>query len=179
VSADDLGQWRDRQAILDCLTRFARGMDRFDRELVLSAFHAEAICDYGPYVGGPEGLCDWNDAIRPTVAATHHHLTNHSSEIAGDTAHAETYLIYSAHRQDGSVWQANGRYLDRLERRHDEWRLVTRYCVIESAVTLGTCELPFDGIADLYANGAPAQDRSDPSYRRPLTNRRAPRALGE
>jgi hypothetical protein len=177
--AGELHIWFDRQAILDCLTRFARGMDRFDRALMLSAFHPGATCDYGPYVGGPDGLCDWNDAIRPTVACTHHHLTNHSCEVSGTVAHAETYLIYNAHRHDGSVWQANGRYIDRLERREDEWRIATRYCVIESAVTLGRCELPFDGIADLHANGAPAFDRSDPSYRRPLDNRRTPRALGD
>jgi hypothetical protein len=179
MTAGELRIWFDRQAILDCLTRFARGMDRFDRALVLSAFHADATCDYGPYVGGPEGLCDWNDAIRPTVTCTHHHLTNHSCDLSGETAHAETYLIYNAHRSDGSVWQANGRYIDRLDRREGEWRIAARYCVIESAVTLGTCELPFGGIADLHANGAPAPDRSDPSYRRPLDNRRAPRTLGD
>jgi hypothetical protein len=89
--AGELHIWFDRQAILDCLTRFARGMDRFDRALVLSAFHPGATCDYGPYVGGPDGLCDWNDAIRPTVACTHHHLTNHSCEVSGTVAHAETY----------------------------------------------------------------------------------------
>lgn len=169
----------DRQAILDCLTRFARGMDRFDRELVVSAFHPGAVCDYGPYVGPSEGLCDWNERIRPTIVATHHHLTNHACQIDGDAAHAETYLIYSAHRRDGSIWQANGRYLDRLERRGGEWRLTMRYCVIETAGTVARCELPFDGIPDLYANGAPALNRSDPSYRRPLTNRRTPRALDE
>ena len=33
----------ERQDILDCLVRFSRGMDRFDRALFLSAFHADAI----------------------------------------------------------------------------------------------------------------------------------------
>ena len=37
----------DRQAILDCLTRYCRGMDRFDRALVLSAYHPDAIDDHG------------------------------------------------------------------------------------------------------------------------------------
>ena len=32
----------DRQDITDCLTRFSRGMDRFDRDLFLSAFHPDA-----------------------------------------------------------------------------------------------------------------------------------------
>ena len=46
----------DRQDILDCLTRFSRGMDRFDRELFLSAFHPDAFIAAGDFVGGPEAL---------------------------------------------------------------------------------------------------------------------------
>ena len=44
----------DRQAILDCLTRYGRGVDRFDRELVLSAYHPDAIDDHGAFVGTRE-----------------------------------------------------------------------------------------------------------------------------
>jgi hypothetical protein len=40
----------DRQDILDCLTRFSRGMDRFDRELFLSAFHPDATIAAGVFV---------------------------------------------------------------------------------------------------------------------------------
>ncbi len=32
----------NRQDITDCLTRFCRGIDRFDRDLFLSAFHPDA-----------------------------------------------------------------------------------------------------------------------------------------
>ena len=46
----------DRQDILDCLIRFSRGMDRFDRELFLSAFHADATIAAGSFVGGPQAL---------------------------------------------------------------------------------------------------------------------------
>ena len=42
----------DLQDIVDCLTRFSRGMDRFDRELVLSAFHPDAVIAAGDFVGG-------------------------------------------------------------------------------------------------------------------------------
>ena len=38
MAAERLGWLLDRQDILDCLTRFRRGMDRFDRELLLSPF---------------------------------------------------------------------------------------------------------------------------------------------
>jgi hypothetical protein len=167
----------DRQEILDCLTRFARGNDRFDRDLVLSCFHPGAICDYGPYVGGPEGLFDWADSLRPQVTCTYHVLTNHSCDILGDTAHTETYLTYTVCRLDGTIWQANGRYLDRLERRNGEWKILFRRCIVEAAGTVTTCALPFEGVADLHKNGRPTHDRTDPSYQRPLANHRKLRNL--
>jgi hypothetical protein len=167
----------DRQAILDCLVRFSRGMDRYDRDLVFSAFHPDAVCDYGPYVGDPEGLYAWAVALKASIVCVHHHLTNHSCEIAGDTAHAETYMIYNARYADETLWQAHGRYIDRLERRDGEWKIAMRYCVIEAAGPTGTCTLPFTGIDDIAANGAPSLDRSDPSYLRPLANRRKLRAF--
>ena len=53
----------DRQAILDCLTRYCRGVDRFDRELVLSAYHSDAIDDHGAFVGTREEFIDWAFAL--------------------------------------------------------------------------------------------------------------------
>ena len=51
-----LEQLLDRQEILDCLLRFCRGMDRFDRELFLSAFHSDAIIAAGEFVAGQGNL---------------------------------------------------------------------------------------------------------------------------
>src|SRR5882724_2908499 len=45
-----LRQLLDRQAILDCLHRYTRGVDRLDRQLLLSAYHADAIDDHGLFV---------------------------------------------------------------------------------------------------------------------------------
>jgi hypothetical protein len=46
-----------------------------------------------------------------------------------------------------------GRYLDRLERRHGEWRLALRTDVAEWSGAVPALPLPFDGVADLFANG--------------------------
>src|SRR5207302_4545034 len=54
-----LEQLLERQDILDCMVRFSRGMDRFDRELFLSAFHADAVIAAGEFVGNPVALYDW------------------------------------------------------------------------------------------------------------------------
>lgn len=95
MDADRLAQMDlllDRQDILDCLTRFSRGMDRFDRDVFLSAFHPDAVVAAGDFVGHPMDVYDWATAMHERgQVATHHNLLNHTCEIDGDTAHTETY----------------------------------------------------------------------------------------
>ncbi|HEX5143345.1 MAG TPA: nuclear transport factor 2 family protein [Mycobacterium sp.] len=165
----------DRQDITDCLTRFSRGMDRFDREVFLSAFHPDAVIAAGDFVGGPDELYEWAHTMHDRgQLATQHNLLNNSCEIDGDTAHSETYYLFAARNRDQSNWIAGGRYLDRLERRSGEWRIALRTNVIEWSGLAPTIPIPFAGVPGIDANGAPARDRTDPSYRRPLTNRRQP-----
>ncbi|HEX4376074.1 MAG TPA: nuclear transport factor 2 family protein [Steroidobacteraceae bacterium] len=166
----------DRQEILDCLTRFCRGMDRFDRELYLSAFHADAWMAAGPYVGDVQGCYDWAQAMHEAgQIATHHNLLNNTLDIRGESAHSETYYLFVARNRDDSNWMAGGRYLDRLERRAGAWKIALRTNIIEWSGILPTMPLPFADVPDIQGNGAPSRDRSDPSYQRPLLNRRAAR----
>ena len=96
-----LEQLLDRQDILDCLTRFSRGMDRFDRELFLSAFHPDAVIAAGPFVGGPDELYDWASELHEQgQSATHHNLLNHTCDIDGDVAHTETYYLFVGRNRD-------------------------------------------------------------------------------
>jgi hypothetical protein len=170
----------DRQDILDALTRFSRGLDRFDRAVFLSAFHDDATIAAGPFVGGPVDLWDWSSAMHEAgQAATHHALLNHSADIDGDTAHAETYYLFAARNRDESNWIAGGRYIDRLEKRDGAWRIAMRTNTIEWSGILPTMPLPFADVPDIHGNGAAARDPSDPSYARPLANRRAPNVPGK
>jgi len=164
----------ERQEILDCLVRFSRGMDRFDRELFLSAFHPDATIAAGDFVGDPRALYDWASAMHEQgQVATHHNLLNHTCEITGHTAHTETYYIFVGRNRDESNWIAGGRYIDRLERRERGWRIALRTNVIEWSGLLPTMPLPFADVPDIHGNGAPARSKDDPSYRRPLVNLRA------
>ena len=70
MDAERLGWLLDRQDILDCLTRFSRGMDRFDR-VVLSAFHPDAVIAAGDFVGGPGELYDWASAMHEQGQVAH------------------------------------------------------------------------------------------------------------
>jgi hypothetical protein len=163
----------ERQDILDCLTRFSRGMDRFDRELFLSAFHPDATIAAGVFVGGPVALYNWASAMHEQgQVATHHNLLNLTCAIDGDTAHTELYYLFVGRNRDDSNWIAGGRYIDRLERRGGEWRIALRTNVIEWSGVVPTMPLPFADVPDIHGNGAPTRSRDDPSYQRPLTNRR-------
>ena len=165
----------DRQDILDCLTRFSRGMDRFDREVFLSAFHPDAVIAAGPFVGGPVELYDWASNLHAQgQSATMHNLLNVTCEIDGDTAHVETYYLFVGRNRDETNWAAGGRYVDRLERREGAWKIATRCNAIEWSGMVPTMDLPFADVPGIELNGAAARGPEDISYRRPFTNRREP-----
>jgi hypothetical protein len=174
----------DRHDIADCLTRFSRGMDRFDRDCFLSAFHDDAVIAAGPFVGTAPDCWDWAIPMhRAGQVLTHHSLLNNTVEIDGDTAHSETYYQFVARNhpwEEGggeTVMLAGGRYIDRLERRPNEhgdsaWKIALRTNIIEWSCIQPAMPLPFGDVPDIAANGVSARDRSDPSYVRPLCNMR-------
>jgi SnoaL-like protein len=163
----------DRQDISDCLARFCRGMDRFDRELFLSAFHPDAVIAAGDFVGEAADLYDWaRNMHEQGQVATQHGLLNNTCDIDGDTAHSETDYLFAARNRDQTNWIAGGRYFDRLERRAARWRIALRTNVIEWSGILPTMPIPFADVPDIALNGTSARDRTDPSYQRPLANHR-------
>ena len=167
----------DRIEITDCLTRFSRGMDRFDRDLYLSAFHGDAVMAAGPYVGDVPGCWDWAVPMHEAgQIVTHHSLLNNTVEIDGDTAHSECYYLFVARNRDESMWMAGGRYIDRLERRAGVsggvWKIALRTNIIEWGCLPPPMPIPFGDVPGIEKNGVTSRSKDDPSYRRPLTNLR-------
>jgi hypothetical protein len=162
----DVQKLLDRQAIVDCVNRYVRGLDRHDDELVASAYHEGALDHHGHFVGTVAEFIPWaNELHAADWSAHHHHLTTHTVELDGDTAHAETYCIGAFQRKDEPVVDlAGGRYIDRLERRDGEWRIVAREVVIEWVCAADGTASRFS--AEPYPDGK--WDRSDLSYMRPL-----------
>jgi len=170
-----LEQLLDRQDIVDCLTRFSRGMDRFDREVFLSAFHADAVIAAGAFVGGPVPLFEWASRLHHEgQSATHHNLLNITCEIDGEVAHTETYYLFVGRNRDDTNWIAGGRYIDRFERRAGAWKIAVRTNAIEWSGMVPTMAIPFADVPDINVNGSASRDKTDPSYRRPLINNRKP-----
>ena len=168
-----LGQLLARQAILDCLNRYTRGVDRLDRELLLSAYHADAIDDHGLFVGSPAAFADWAlPHHRDYQRVTNHLILNHSCELDGDTAHSETYCLYIGVNKTGTVDVLGNRYIDRLERRNGVWAIALRICAVEWVSNLpGEADVSApmrQAVNALMANAKTARDKTDISYQRPL-----------
>jgi ketosteroid isomerase-like protein len=180
-SAARLQELLDRQDILDCIHRYCRAVDRFDRDLLLSVYHPDAIDDHGMFVGGPTAFADWAFGYHSLYQnLTHHSVTNHSCELAGDTAHCETYWFFSGSNKDPQTGRELppslhfGRYIDRFERRNGRWAIAARACIIEWHAALGEFSMPAEAAAAGAATGVGRRDRSDLSYQRPLTIKRQP-----
>ena len=164
----------DRQEIWDVLLRYGRGIDRLDRELVRSCYHDDAIDDHHVFVGTPDGFIDWAFAdARATTTVYHHGVNNHSCELAGDDAHAETYYTYVGVNKRPPHLFSIGRYIDHFQRRAGLWKIANRVCVIEK--TFDLTETIFRPEAGDLRYGLPlpaARDRTDLSYHRPVVPRR-------
>lgn len=165
-----LQELADRQAILDCLNRYARALDRKDPDVLRTVFHPDATDHHGGHVDyhpAADALVDdWR--IRDSDRSfSQHLLLNTSIELDGDDAHAETYfqLIVGLKpnvRPDAAPLSVSGgRYIDRFERRDGEWRIARRVLIVEYAAEMDSIERPHHL---LWAR----RDRSDPSYARPL-----------
>lgn len=122
----------DRQAIVDLLHAYCRGVDSIDESILSSIFTADCVVDYGPGMGGPRtggrsvvaGLI----AGLPQFAATHHQVSN--VEIVFDDVDRATGIAYVTawHRFDDGRPDAvlMGQYHDRFQRTDDGWRIAER-----------------------------------------------------
>jgi ketosteroid isomerase-like protein len=162
VSDADLRYLMDRQAILDCIHRYCLGVDRHDTDMIMSAFHPDAIDEHGPFTGGPAALAEWANRFHGEQFVAHtHNITSHGCEIDGDVAHAQSYCLYGLRRKDGGgVALGCARYVDRLEKRQGQWRIALRRTFIE-----WRGDMP-EHMPAGYPQGR--QDRGDAAYQRPL-----------
>ena len=162
---------KDRQDIRDALVRYCRGVDRLDREMLLSAYHPGAIDDHGVFVGDREAFADWAFGYHARAQhATQHIITNHYCELDGDVAHTETYWLFAGMNTDGSPLSiGGGRYIDRFEKRDGRWAIAERKCLGDWGGVPGPSPLPEAAYEALNSGGPPSRDRNDPSYQRPLT----------
>jgi hypothetical protein len=132
--APDIRWIADRIAIADVMARYTRGIDRCDIAMLRSVWWPAATADYG------DGVVDaliWSETTVAALAAltrTQHFIGNLLVDIDGDTATAECYCraYHEAAGANGPTeFEVAGRYLDQLERRDGEWRIVHRRYVMD------------------------------------------------
>ena len=157
----------DRLAIQDVLAQHSRGVDRADEAILKSAYWPDAEVEYGGYNGPAHPFCEQLPVGIKRYARTQHSISNIAIDLRGDHAKVETYVTAYHYLavEDGPDTEMTylGRYLDRMEKRGDVWKIRHRQVVMDwnqNAETTAILEgPPFDGLA----RGERAPD--DPLYR--------------
>ncbi len=129
---DRLQALLDRQEITDILMKYARGIDRCDFDMVAGCYHPGANDDHGSFKGPVEEFLPWVEVQLQRFDSTMHFLGNVLIELHGDQADVETYCVAYHRLKDSDTDSIAGlRYIDRFERRSNEWRIADRAIVVE------------------------------------------------
>jgi hypothetical protein len=162
-----VGRLKDRQDILDCIVREARGRDRHDAALTASCYWEDGSDEHGPVISpAPDYPERANAGHAAFFAANSHNITNHSCELVGDVAYCETYVIGGLLAKDEKSCKiAPGRYIDQMERRGGEWRILRRRTIVDMVVEGDASWLGSPAVAGFLKG---SRDALDPSYRRPV-----------
>jgi len=139
-----------RLEIRDVLSRYCRGIDRRDKDLLVSAYWPDAVDrrSYGPPDAGPGEFADRViDGFGDLPAYSQHHVTNVFIDLDLDAgvAHVESYnlvvhpvgpqttLVLAPAAGDDAIHLRvmGGRALDRFECRDGEWRIARRVMLVD------------------------------------------------
>ncbi|QNE07618.1 nuclear transport factor 2 family protein (plasmid) [Croceicoccus marinus] len=129
-----------RRDITDAVHRYMRGLDRLDRDCLLSAFHPDAYVDCGLLAGSPTEFADFALGFLADMDATHHQLGQVRIEFAGGDAASgkasgESYFraFHDVRSEAGEVRDLfiAGRYIDEFTRGNGEWRIARRRLVTD------------------------------------------------
>lgn len=163
---------KDRQDILDCIVREARGRDRHDEAVIRSCYWEDGADEHGPVIcPADEYPARANAGHAAFFAANCHNITNHTCEIDGEVASCESYVIGGLLSLDEKTCKiAPGRYMDRLEKRPNkdgtaEWRIVVRRTIVDMVVEGDATWLESPALVGFLRG---SRDESDVSYQRPV-----------
>ena|ERR1700733_89457 len=141
----------DKAAIEEQLYRWSRGVARRNWDLVKAIFHDDAHDDHGTLNGSVDAYIEWQKRHHSGVDQSMHFLGNILVEFIDETlALVETNVIafhhYSTEAARADIVGADaagrmgemtsliaGRYLDKFQKRADEWRIAYRQAVFETA----------------------------------------------
>ncbi len=158
----------DREAIRESVFRYCRGIDRVDEEALRASYWPDASDCHGAYRGSATGFID---AALPKLRQSSrmiHHVGNLSIELRGRQAAVETYFLawQRDRRADGTEQETflAGRYVDRFDKRGDEWRVAARVVVYDWVQPMGDAPAALE--VDRFGPRTPigARKPDDPWY---------------
>lgn len=135
-------QFIDRHEIEQLMYRHARSLDRMDAELMKSTYWPEAIEELEDNI---TGTFQWEDKAWDFVPlamkgfenfkVTQHRVSNILTELDGDKANTETYIMaYHVYTDENGVDQEyilGARSLYKLEKRNGEWKIMNRSTILD------------------------------------------------
>jgi ketosteroid isomerase-like protein len=134
-ASQDLQLVLDEASIRRVLYAYCRAADRGDLGALREVYHSDAFDDHtGVYSGDVDGFIAFMERslTAGVVTCTRHCLSNILIEVEGDVAVVESYFEAFHRRSVDGIdidEDAAGRYLDRFERRHGQWRIAARRVV--------------------------------------------------
>lgn len=135
VKEDLLQALLDREAIREAMNAYCRGIDRGDEVALRSCYWEDATDRHGAYNGSAAGFIDYAVKARKSGACMIHLVSNISIVLKGTQAAVESYFQAFQHDNDpqGKLRETFliGRYIDRFEKRGDEWRVAARTVVYD------------------------------------------------
>jgi ketosteroid isomerase-like protein len=126
----------DERQIRSLIYRYCRAIDRRQYDDLRSCYHPDATDHHGDFYGSVEEFVAYCAQGLDSFERTLHFIGNLEIEVHGDTARSEAYVLALARlaASDGKRERDNTvalRYLDDLERRDGQWRILRRVCVYE------------------------------------------------
>jgi hypothetical protein len=152
-----------KQDIHDVLCRYCRGLDRMDKELAYSVWHADGTALYHDmYEGTGHGFVDWVWAAHAPMERHSHQITNSLINIDGDSAASETYVtvaLWTKPDDEGRQQEiiGRGRYLDRWSKRNDRWAIDHREHILDMQT--------LNDLSPGYVNEISKRGPNDPSFK--------------
>ena len=160
-----LDELLSRHEIYEVLTRYCRGVDRGDVELLRSVYHEDATDDHGMFKGRGVDFSEWIvDWMRNNLRACQHFIGNFSCDLQGEVAFTETYCVSFSEYKDGNNSMVYSRFIDRFEKRDGVWKIADRLLVPD--LSRSDPASPGFGDAQGWDFSWGRRDSSDPSYRR-------------
>jgi hypothetical protein len=159
-----LAAFLDKAELHELAMRYARAIDRDDRELLLSVYHPDGIDEHGAgFRGGPVAFADWVEEGLARFEVTAHYILNTSYSLHGDQAEGELHFI-AYHRTlepEPRDVVVGGRYLDQYERRGGGgWKIRVRTIAWDWARLGENPQASMDFLRQLGVSGGRGDDLS-------------------